>query len=250
MPSVDHVPGRAGAPAPVDVANRTGWGDRDRNAGREIAVGAALVALVMAGAFYFAVRPRSTSFDRWIFAALPDIGRSALTSITWFSRPAVIIVGPVVLAALVYRRDRPRSIACLIGPILALSTSELVMKPAVGRTLGGALTYPSGSTVGAAALATAAVLAAPVRWRGVAAALASAYTLWMALAVVALRWHFPTDALAGVLYGLGVVLMVDGLAWRILRRVRHRGPERDVRPARVPRPGYQVGEPPIGEPVG
>ena len=250
MPSVDQVPGWAGAPASVDRAPRSGRGGRDRASGREIAVGAALVAVVMAGAFYFAVRPRSTSFDRWIFAALPDIGRSALTSITWFSRPAVIIVGPVVLAVLVYRRDRPRSIACLIGPILALSTSELVMKPAVGRTLGGALTYPSGSTVGAAALATAAVLATPVRWRVVAAVLAAAYTSWMALAVVALRWHFPTDAVAGVLYGLGVVLLIDGVAWRLLHYVRPRGPDREVRPVGVPPPGRRVGEPPIGEPVG
>jgi uncharacterized membrane protein YhhN len=31
------------------------------------------------------------------------------------------------------------------------------------------------------------------------------------MAVVALQWHFPTDALGGVIFGAGLVLFVDGL---------------------------------------
>ena len=71
--------------------------------------------------------------------------------------------------------------------------------------------HPSGSTVGAAALATAAVLATPSRWRPVTAVVATLFSLWMAVAVIALRWHFPSDALAGVAFGVGVVVLVDGL---------------------------------------
>jgi len=78
-----------------------------------------------------------------------------------------------------------------------------VVKPLVGRTLGGVLSYPSGSTVGAAALAAAGVLASPRRWRPWIAGPASAYALWVALAVVALRWHYPTEALAGLAFGVG-----------------------------------------------
>jgi undecaprenyl-diphosphatase len=85
-----------------------------------------------------------------------------------------------------------------------------VVKPLVGRSIGGVLSYPSGSTVGAAALATAAVLAVPTRWRVATAVVVTVYALWMALAVVALQWHYPTDSLAGLAYGAGVVLMVDG----------------------------------------
>ena len=225
MATVDQAPAALVDPDLVRHGPASGVPDRDRSSGWELAVGVGLLVVVAIGAFYFADRPRSTALDGWVFAAVPDVGRSTLSAITWFSRPAVIIVGPVLLAWLVWRRDRARAVACLVSPILALVTSELVIKPVVGRTLGGALTYPSGSTVGAAALAVAAVVATPAHWRVLSAAAATAYTLWMALAVVALRWHYPTDALAGVAYGAGVVLVVDGAAWRIagvLRR-RYRG---------------------------
>jgi undecaprenyl-diphosphatase len=117
----------------------------------------------------------------------------------------------VLAAAAVVRRDRARALACLVGPPLALLLCELVVKPLVGRTLGGALSFPSGSTVGAAALATAAVLVTPVRWRKVAVVMAAAYGLWMAVAVVSLGWHYPTDALVGLAFGGGVVLLADGV---------------------------------------
>ncbi len=37
-------------------------------------------------------------------------------------------------------------------------------------------------------------------------------TVAMAVAVTGLRWHYPTDALGGALLGVGIVLLVDGLA--------------------------------------
>ncbi len=88
-----------------------------------------------------------------------------------------------------------------------------MVKPAVGRTLGGSLTYPSGSTAGAAALGVAVVLATPARFRVVAASVVGLYALGMTAAVVALRWHFPTDAVAGLAWGVGIVLVADGSAW-------------------------------------
>ena len=106
------------------------------------------------------------------------------------------MVGSVVAAAVVFRRDRPRAVACLVGPALALVTCELVVKPAVGRTLGGVYSYPSGSTVGAAALATVAVLATTARWRAATVVVASLVSLWMWTAVVFLHWHYP-DRRAG-----------------------------------------------------
>jgi membrane-associated phospholipid phosphatase len=41
----------------------------------------------------------------------------------------------------------------------------------------------------------------------------------MAVAVVALRWHYPTDALAGLAFGVGVVLVVDSTAGLAARRM-------------------------------
>ena len=89
----------------------------------------------------------------------------------------------------------------------------------MGRTLGGALCYPSGSTVGAAALATAAVLATPARGRVWTIMAGTVYALWVSVSVVALQWHYPTDALAGLAFGVGVVLLVDGAAWQVARYV-------------------------------
>jgi membrane-associated phospholipid phosphatase len=47
-------------------------------------------------------------------------------------------------------------------------------------------------------------------------------TVLAVLSVVALRWHFPTDALAGVAVGVGVVLLTDCAARGVAAR---RAPE-------------------------
>ncbi len=191
---------------------------------------------------YFAFRPGPVVVDGW-FSFLVRSGRGPwLTGVTTLRYPVVIVAAAAVAAAVTFRRDRPRAWACLIGPILALVTCELVAKPLVGRTLGGVLSYPSGSTVGAAALAAAAALASPARWRTVTAIVGSVYALWMALAVIALQWHLPTDAIAGLAYGVGVVLVVDGSAWKVAVAMRQwRAGERSLGAGRrrpsAPRPG-------------
>jgi len=215
----------------------------------EAAVGVVLVVAVAALGTYFSFRPGATPVDRWLLRPVPSTHVGWFTAVTWLRYPLVTVVGAVVAAAVVFRRDRPRALACLIGPPLALLTSELVAKPAVGRTLGGVYSYPSGSVVGAAALATVAVLAAPVRWRPLTTIVAVVFALWMAVAVVTLHWHFPTDALAGLAYGVGVVLVADGVArmlaarwpgpkgWRSLRRRHKSHPGSDFNdPAQGPAP--------------
>ncbi len=37
----------------------------------------------------------------------------------------------------------------------------------------------------------------------------AAVVILMVLAVIALQWHFPSDALAGVTLGVGIVLLID-----------------------------------------
>ena len=39
----------------------------------------------------------------------------------------------------------------------------------------------------------------------------------MCAAVVALQWHYPSDALAGATFGIGIVLVVDGGTQEIFR---------------------------------
>ena len=192
---------------------------RRRFAVNELIIGILLVAAVLGAGAFFAFRPRPVVVDGWFSFLVTSAKGTWFTGITVLRYPAVIVVGATAAAALTFRRDRPRAVACLLGPCLALLTSELVIKPAVGRTLGGVYSYPSGSTVGAAALAVAVVLAVPGRWRPVVAGLASIYALWMALAVVAMQWHLPTDAVAGLAYGAGVVLVIDAAASMVAVRL-------------------------------
>ncbi len=204
-------------------------------------MGAALVVVVVAVGAIVADRTASGPVDRWILGLVPAGGGRWLTSVTWLRYPAVTLAGSVVAAAVVVRRDLPRAAACLIGPALALLSGELLIKPAVGRTLGGVYSYPSGSTVGAAALAAVAVLAVPPRWRTPTSVVAVLFSLWMAASVVSLRWHYPTDALAGLAYGAGVVLVTDGSAWKLASSIgRRRRPgvtaREEGRAARIRRP--------------
>ncbi len=208
----------------------------------EPVVGSALVSVAALGGLYLALRPGPTRVDGWLLDLVGPSHALGFAHVSSLTSPAVVVIGAAVAAVASLPRDRPRALACLIAPPLALLACELVVKPLVGRTLGGELCYPSGSTVAAAALAAAAVLATPARWRPWIAGPASVYALWVAAAVVALRWHYPTDALAGLAFGAGVVLMIDGAASRIARRARRgRDPDR-------PRVGTDDGAP--GPPTG
>ncbi len=208
-------------------------GGRPEGARVELWVGVALVASVALGGLYLSIRPAAGALDRWLGDLVPQSHSVWLTDVNRFRYPAIIVIGSVIAAAVCVRRDRWRAFACLVSPPSALLLCELVMKPLVGRTLGGALSYPSGSTVGAAALGTVAVLAVPSRWRAVAAVGASVYTLWVAVAVVSLQWHLPTDAVAGVAFGAGVVLLVDGAAGLISEHLDRRSVGRDGRDVRA-----------------
>lgn len=193
-------------------------GRRELHARRELVVGGVLILATAIGGAYLAIRPGAGLIDRWVLDVVHVHKTAPFKAVTRVRYPLVVVVGAIGLAAVTAPRDRARALACLVGPPLALITCELVIKPLVGRTLGGALSYPSGTVVAAAAVATAAVLATPPRWRVVTGVVTGAYALWVALAVIALQWHLPTDALAGCSYGVGVVLTVDALAWYGLRR--------------------------------
>jgi membrane-associated phospholipid phosphatase len=214
----------ASAAPTTDVASEEpAWTRRRRDSRVEIAAAIVLLAATGVGGVCFAHGTRPSWLDTWFPSFIGSGHRSVLTDVTALRYPLVIVIGAVGVAAIAFPRDRLRALACLVGPPLALVTSELVIKPWVGRTLGGGLSYPSGSTVGASALGTALVLAVPVRRRTVAVVAASAYALWMAVAVVSLQWHYPTDAAAGLAYGTGVVLLLDGVACRVVDVIgRHR----------------------------
>ena len=219
--------------------------DRRRQAAVEVAVGSLLVLAMAAGGVYFAYRPASGSVDGWFLDVISASNSPFFRASTPLRYPVIIIVGSIVASGIAFRRDRPRAVACLVGPPLALFLAESMVKPVVGRTFGGALSYPSGSTVGAAALATAFILATPARWRVIAVVAGSAYALWVSVSVITLRLHYPTDALAGLAFGVGVVLLVDGLARMIADSAREASMRRGTGRA-DPRKLSGVGPPPAG----
>ena len=76
--------------------------------------------------------------------SIPGSHASFYVVVTWFRYPWVVVAGAVVIAGLTVTRDRMRALAYLVGPPLAVLIAEELVKPLVGRTLGGALDLPVG----------------------------------------------------------------------------------------------------------
>jgi membrane-associated phospholipid phosphatase len=198
-------------------------------AGVELAVGFVLVGAVVASGLYLMARPGPTLFDRWGLAAIPAVHHSRfLLVVTRLGSPFVVVAAAVAGFLATVRRNRPRAVALLVGPVLAVAACDWIVKPAVGRTFDGVVSFPSGTVTAVAAVAAVALLGSPDAWRSVVAALGGTVTVMAVVSVVALRWHYPTDALAGLATGVGVVLLVDCAA-RALAPRREQGTE-EARP--------------------
>jgi membrane-associated phospholipid phosphatase len=198
-------------------------------AGIELTIGSLLVLGAVVGGLYFMVRPGPVVLDPWLFAALRPVHHSGfLVTVTRLGSPFVVAAAGAAGFLATLRRNRPRAVALLVGPVAAVAVCDWVMKPIVHRTYAGVVSFPSGTVTAVAAVATVAVLATPDPWRAVVAALGGTVTVLEAMAVVALRWHYPTDALAGLAVGAGVVLLSDcaarGLAAGRGRHARRPGP--------------------------
>ncbi len=184
---------------------------RSRGRGETLAGGILVVWTVLAGVVLHH-RRGPTGFDRWGFDLLAATPHShLLIRVTQLGDLPVLVVVSVGAALVVVGRDRWRALACLCGPALATLVVEWYLKPLVGRRYLGVLTFPSGSVATVAALATAWALAVP-RWlRWVVIPTLTVVVGAVAWAVVGLRWHYPSDALAGATFGVGLVLLVDGV---------------------------------------
>jgi membrane-associated phospholipid phosphatase len=190
-------------------------------AGIELMVGVFLLSAVIASALFFLVRPGPTLLDRWAFAAIRPVHHSGfLLVVTRLGSPFVVVVAALAGFLATVRRNRPRSVALLVGPVLAVAVCDWVLKPVVGRTFADVVSFPSGTVTAVAAVATVGLLATPDPWRSVIAALGGTVTVLACVAVTALRWHYPTDALAGLAVGAGVVLLTDCATRAIATRLR------------------------------
>ncbi len=131
--------------------------------------------------------------------------------------------------------DPVPSPACA-GPAAVAVLVELVIKPIVGRQFEGVLSYPSGNVADTAAVATAWTLAVGPRLRPAVAAVGVVVTLAMAIAVIGLRWHYPSDALGRP--------RPRGRRGRLPRR-RAPPPAAGVEPVPPPSGDGSVDEPPV-----
>lgn len=137
--------------------------------------------------------------------------------------PVTVMTAALVLVCLVTRRWRGAVLVAVAVPA-AVSITELVLKPLIGRTLMGDLSFPSGhvTRVFALAAASAVLLSSPV-WPRIPAAvrlfLAAAAVLAasaVAVAMVGLGQHYFTDTIGGAAVGtaavLATALIIDRLA--------------------------------------
>ncbi len=133
-----------------------------------------------------------------------------------FGEPPLVTALTVVLvlAAMVARRWRGAVLPAVAVP-LAAALTDLALKPLFGRTIGGALSYPSGHATSDFALATVAAIlfAAPARPRIPAFARrllllgAFLFATVVAVAMVGLWYHYFTDIIGGAAVGSGAVVL-------------------------------------------
>jgi membrane-associated phospholipid phosphatase len=124
----------------------------------------------------------------------------------------VVLSAAIVIACLLTSRLNGAVLAAAAVPV-AVGLDEGLLKPLVHRTYLGTLTYPSGHTTAMFALAatvTVLLLVPPQpAYAGVLRVLIPASVCVLAcvvaIAVIALRWHYFTDTVAGAAVGVGTV---------------------------------------------
>jgi membrane-associated phospholipid phosphatase len=128
--------------------------------------------------------------------------------------PVVTIAVALLAGCLATRNRRGAALVAIAVPV-ASALTKLLLQPLVHRTLTGGVSYPSGHATGAFALAvTVAVLmvnppgtrlSRRVRASIAVAALLAAGTV--AVALVALSFHYATDTVGGAALATAVVLL-------------------------------------------
>jgi undecaprenyl-diphosphatase len=179
----------------------------------ELLLGITLLGGAAVAGYALTRRPGRNRIDVAGFAAFPANPTSAV-----YHRIAEIgslpfLLGGIALAiALSIWRDWPRAVACAIGPVAAVVTTEQVAKPLVARHLLAGNSYPSGTVTAAAALVTVITLAVPMILRPVVGLGGLGVIAAVSVAVVGMQWHYPTDAFGGACVGVGAVLTLDAIA--------------------------------------
>ena len=124
--------------------------------------------------------------------------------------PAIVLSVVIAIACLITRRLRGAVLAVAVVPV-AVELCEVLVKPLVHRTYIGQVVYPSGHTAAIFALAamvTVLLFAPPrpamPRWLRILILVVAYLTcLAVVVGVIALRFHYFTDTVAGAAVGIG-----------------------------------------------
>ncbi len=151
--------------------------------------------------------------------------------------PYVFLAAVPVIVALA--RRRPAVAVAVVAIIAGASVTTEALKPllamarpdgvSVSQSLADAGSWPSGHATAAMSLALCATLAAPARWRPFVAALGAAFAVAVCYSFLTLGWHFPSDALAGLL----VASIWTLVGFSGVRAIEARRGDRPERPAPI-----------------
>ncbi|MGH3765055.1 MAG: phosphatase PAP2 family protein [Pseudonocardiaceae bacterium] len=143
--------------------------------------------------------------------------------------PALLLILAVAGAAAAARRWSG-VLLTIVGTMTAVTITEFILKPLIGRLRFGNLSFPSGHTTAVAAVAIAAAIliggagrprSLALRMFAVAAAVALA--VGVAISLVALHIHYATDTIAGYCVAMATVTTVAlGIDYYCGSRLRHR----------------------------
>jgi membrane-associated phospholipid phosphatase len=143
--------------------------------------------------------------------------------------PALFILWGAALVSVALARGRPRvavAVAAVMGlaPFTAETLKPLLAHPhaQVGAAHIGPASWPSGHSTAALALVLCAVLVTPARLRPVVAAVGGVFAVAVGCSLLILAWHMPSDVLGGYV----VATLWMALAVAALRLAERRWPTR------------------------
>jgi membrane-associated phospholipid phosphatase len=199
-----------------------------------IAAGGLLCLLVLEWYLVFHVgsieRLDASAYDGFLGLSMhPHVTRAArLIANLCDPVPYVFLAAIPVIVAL---RRRRALLACAIVLILAGAneTTEL-LKPLLAAPRPDGLppwqvlpgSWPSGHATASMSLALCLVLASPGRWRPYVAVVGATFALAVCYSFLTLGWHYPSDALGGLL--VASIWTLLGVAWFSVVDARARRP--------------------------
>jgi undecaprenyl-diphosphatase len=180
-------------------------------------------------------------FDGWVNGRVPprrDLPIRTLAPLTDVAPTIFVVLACAAAVALLLARWWRGAALAVLGPGLTLLVVE-IGKFAVGRLHEGALSLPSGHTAAVTSVSLVAVLLLVARVRGhrmlaatVGALVVTAVAGAMAFLLVALRWHYATDTIAGycvaVAGTLAAAFAVDAIPGRWVPATVRRSVDRVV----------------------